>query len=238
MRLLIAVLSAATATGTQEAPAPPPLEQQASEKPASTDNPILAQPKADIDFEGWIGIGLQKQAGTLLMSESFASLSGSRGYTVSVYTPERWAQRLAYDAAVTFMPFSVAKLTEEDQRDVLRIDVEPSLPTQSAIGHVGTGSSVEHVVIRDTGGSEAIQPLTIEIFDAMTQERTDVRALRTATSETTTYRGAWAVFSMADVERIRAMDKKREFFITVVGDGRGEKNFHVKQRHFANFGRE
>ncbi len=45
------------------------------------------------------------------------------------------------------------------------------------------------------------------------------------------YVSAGAAFKMEDVERLRRMDKKGEFFIVVVGDNQN-KFFKIKERFF------
>jgi hypothetical protein len=51
------------------------------------------------------------------------------------------------------------------------------------------------------------------------------------------FTGLVAVFSLADLERIRSISPDREFFVTVIGARKkSNKDFRVKQKHFFRLG--
>jgi hypothetical protein len=51
------------------------------------------------------------------------------------------------------------------------------------------------------------------------------------------FAGLFAIFSMADVERIRSASPNREFLVTIVGARKkSNRDFRVKAKHFQRLG--
>jgi hypothetical protein len=145
------------------------------------------------------------------------------GFSVWIYTPEEWVCQRSFEAAREYRVLASDELTPEDLADVIRVVAYPDTPTEVSAAGMQQQSSVAHVVIRDARKQKAIQPIDKQTFTE------DVQNAMGAKLE---YVGVVAFFDAKEVDAIRQLDKKGEFHVTVVGDN-GEKNFKVKDQHFA-----
>jgi len=145
------------------------------------------------------------------------------GFKVWVYTPEEWVCHVSFEAAREYRVLTPEELTPEDLADVIRVVAYPDTPTEVVASGMLQQSSVAHVVIRDARKREAIQPI---------EKRTFTEDVQNAMGAKLQYVGLIAFFASEDVDSIRALDKKGEFHVTVVGDNE-EKNFKIKDKHFA-----
>ena len=145
------------------------------------------------------------------------------GFKVWIYTPEEWICQISFEAAREYRELERDELTPEDLADVVRVVAYPDTPTEVHAAGMQQQSSVAHVVIRDARKREAIQPI---------EKRTFTEDVQNAMGARLQYVGVVAFFDPQDVDAIRRQDKKGEFHVTVVGDN-GEKNFKIKDQHFA-----
>jgi hypothetical protein len=145
------------------------------------------------------------------------------GYTIVVYTPSQWIEHLAFHAKREMNVFSFADVTEAMRDPTLRVVAYPSQAAYLNGTGLSMASSVHRVVLSDTSRTITIQPL--ETTHDTVESNSALRSYN--------YTSAGATFNMADVERIRAMDVKGEFFVVVVGD-KSNKFFKIKERF--NFG--
>ena len=91
---------------------------------------------------------------------------------------------------------------------------------------MATGSaSVEHVILRDEQRRIVIQPTWTEPFDEEVANAMGGRA---------NFKGLNAKFPIDSLKEIRGSKGNAEFFVTVVGSTREEKNFKVKEKHFSD----
>jgi hypothetical protein len=143
------------------------------------------------------------------------------GYTIYVYTPASWIELKAFQARREMLPFGLADVTPEMRLPYIHVLASPSQPEYLNASGMGMASSVHRIVLSSTDRSDVVQPLS-ESHDKVELNS----ALRSFTQAS-----AGAVFSVADVERLRSEDPKGEFFLVVVGDNKN-KYFKVKTRFF------
>jgi hypothetical protein len=115
----------------------------------------------------------------------------------------------------------LADVTPEMRLPYIHVLASPSQPEYLNASGMGMASSVHRVVLSSTDRSDVVQPFS----ESHGQEELN-SALRSFTQAS-----AGAVFSLADVERLRSEDPNHEFFIVVVGDNKN-KYFKVKSRSF------
>jgi hypothetical protein len=152
---------------------------------------------------------------------SYATQGG--GFKVWIYTAEEWVCQRSFEAAREYRVLTHDELAPEDLANVVRVVAYPDTPTEVRAAGMQQQSSVAHVVIRDARKQQAIQPLAKQPFTEDVQNAMGARLQ---------YVGVLATFDASEVEAIRRLDKKGEFHVTVVG-GNEEKNFKVKDQHFA-----
>ncbi len=147
--------------------------------------------------------------------------SGTSGFTIYMFTPTSWIEFQAVRARREMMPFGLNDVTSDMRMPYLHVLALPS--TADYITGVGLSmaSSVRRVVMSNTERTETIQPL--DLSHGTVQSNSAFRSVD--------YVSAGAVFRMQDVQRLRGMDKNREFFIVVVGDNQN-KFFKIKERFF------
>ena len=144
------------------------------------------------------------------------------GFSLRVYTPTTWVQQQAADAAKFYRPFTLSEITEEMLEPVLRVVVYPDKPTKITGRSLAFTSSAEHVVLRDTAKALVVQPLSEEPFTDTVSS-----AFRDAA-----FVGLVATFPLEAVQQLRGPTGDKEFLIVVVGEGRRERQFKVKEKHF------
>lgn len=158
---------------------------------------------------------------TNLFSGLMCKTCQTTGYTIYVYTPESWIELKAVQAHREMLPFGLSDVTPEMRLPYIHVLASPSQPEYLNASGMGMASSVHRVVLSSTDRSDVVQPLS-ESHDEVELNS----ALRSFTQAS-----AGAVFSVADVERLRSEDPNQEFFIVVVGDNQN-KYFKVKSRFF------
>jgi len=148
----------------------------------------------------------------------------SSGFWVEAWTPLSWVEQQSSNAAKQYRNLTRAAVAEEGMLDpVFRVIVHPDTPNEvSRPGMSGT-SSVEHVVLRSQDRKIVIQPLSLEPFNEEAQNAFGAKVV---------FQGVMAQFSLAGLAAVRG--GSGEFFITVIGAGREEKNFKVKPKHFSS----
>jgi len=143
------------------------------------------------------------------------------GYTIFVYSPEQWIEQMAVNARREMLPFTADSVTSDMRMKMLHVVAMPSTPEYLNGTGFAFASSVHRIVITDTSRNEIVQPAQLNNSSVTTNS-----ALRSAEFST-----ANAAFMMTDVERLRALDGKSEFFITVTGSNQN-KFFKVKEKFF------
>jgi hypothetical protein len=119
----------------------------------------------------------------------------------------------------------VGDVTESDRLQVLRIVVNPDTPEAVVAGRgMRDSSSVEHVVLRSEDKRDAVQPLTVDPYQVDVQNAMGAKLA---------YAGVVAVFRMSDLDVVRRPSEKREFLVTVIGEGGRERDFKVKEKHLS-----
>jgi hypothetical protein len=144
------------------------------------------------------------------------------GFSLRVYTPKTWIEQQASNAAKEYRPFVVADITEEMLEPLLRVVVYPDKPTVISGQGMRNSQSVQHVVLRDEKKTLVVQPISKEPFSDVASS-----ALRDMA-----YEGIIATFPLDAVRTLRGPSGDKEFLIVVVGEGRQEKEFKVKEKHF------
>ena len=152
-----------------------------------------------------------------------ASAAPSNGFWLVAYTPLAWIQQAAADAAKEYRTMSADDVNESMRDNVLRVFVHPDTPNDVTRGGMRGTSSVQHVVLRNKTRKIVIQPLSKEPFSETSQNAMGAKV---------EFTGLLVTFSMDDLRELRGAKQDQEFFITIVGDGREEKNFEVKKKHF------
>jgi hypothetical protein len=153
---------------------------------------------------------------------SSGGAQSSTGFWVEVFTPTTWLEQQASIAAKKYQ-IMTAPVAAELLEPVLRIIAHPDMPnTVNRKGLQGT-ASVEHVILRDEKKKVVIQPTWTEPFD---EEASNAMGGKAA------FTGLNAKFDVAAIKEIRGPKGDQEFFITVVGSTREEKDFKVKDKHF------
>ena len=150
------------------------------------------------------------------------------GFSVMLYEPKAWIGAKRAKAAKEFKTLSEADLHENDRLSVLRVIVHADKPEYlTALGNADADNS-EHVVLRSLDKSVVVQPIAVEPTAEGVWNAFGARAA---------YAGSIAVFSMAELERIRSISPNREFFVTVVGKKIGSnRDFRIKPKHFFALG--
>jgi hypothetical protein len=148
----------------------------------------------------------------------------SSGFWVEAWTPLSWVEQQSSNAAKQYRSLTTGNVAEEAMLEpVFRVVVHPDKPNEvSRAGMSGT-SSVEHVVLRSQDRKIVIQPLSLEPFNEEAQNAMGAKVV---------FQGVMAQFSLAGLATVRG--GSGEFFITVIGAGREEKNFKVKPKHFSS----
>jgi hypothetical protein len=121
------------------------------------------------------------------------------------------------------MQFTPASITDNDHVAVVRVVVLPDSPQYFH----GFKDDVEHVVAESEDRKTVIQPLCTVA---------DLREWKNGLGANMQLSGMMAVFAQADVEKLRGLSPKREFFFTVIGAGKHARDFKVKEKFFPEYG--
>jgi hypothetical protein len=142
------------------------------------------------------------------------------GFSISVYTPERW---ITYQAAVArrlMEPFDFASVTPEMRAMILRVVALPKVPDRLNATGMAAASSVARIVLCSRSRQDIVQPLneqpTVVTVDSALRSKDYVEVAST--------------FNMNEVKRLRAMDPKGEFTIVVIAQDGSRKFFDVKSK--------
>lgn len=168
------------------------------------------------------GLVLEDSGMKFLNAMASPNATGPTGFSVIVYSPTTWIEQLSADAAREYKELKLEDLTDNDKAPVLRVIVNPNVPTRITGGSTAGSSSVQHVVLRGSNKKGAVQPISKDEFTTPVQNAMGAKL---------EYVGVRAVFPLDQLQPLRSSDKDGEFLITVVGE-KGEKNFTVKKKHF------
>ena len=169
------------------------------------------------------GQGFMKamHAASVGMNGYSSSAAPTSGFWLEAWTPLSWIEQMASNQAKIFKKLTEENITDEMQEDVFRVIVHPDTPSEVTAAGASGSSSVEHVVLRSEDRKIVIQPLSVTPFN---------EEAANAMGGKIVYQGVMAKFSMADLREVR--HGNGEFFITVIGAGRENKDFKVKEKHF------
>ena len=157
-----------------------------------------------------------------------AQQNSHTGYSVELYEPAAWLGKKRATASKEFKTFGIEDVDDRDRLPALRVHVSPDTPFVVTAAGTRNSHSVEHVVLRSVDKLVVVQPVSIEETTSPVQNGFGAKLL---------YTGATAMFSLEDLEKVRAGSPEREFFVTIVGQGRGaNRDFRVKQKHFQMLG--
>lgn len=166
--------------------------------------------------------GAAVRNGGLILRDEAIVTSPTTGFLVWTWSPTEWLVQQASAAAKEHRVLTIEDVPDEWTERVLRVEVQPSFPTH--VRSAALGRSVQHVVLRSIDRAATVQPLSKDLFDM---------EMRNEGGAVLTFTGARVQFALDDVHKLRARDKKGEFFITVVAaKGYGDKDFRVKEKHF------
>jgi ribosomal protein L25 (general stress protein Ctc) len=147
----------------------------------------------------------------------------SAGFWVEVFTPTTWIRQQASDAAREYRQMDPAAVADQAKAPVLRIIAHPDVPNVVTKSGLAGTSSVQHIVLRSEDKKIVVQPLSKETF---TEEAKNAMGGQVA------FEGINATFPMDALKELRGPKGNGEFFITIIGSSKEEKNFKIKQKHF------
>ena len=154
--------------------------------------------------------------------------SNHAGFSLMLYEPKAWLGAKKASAIKQFRSFTAADATEDDRAPVLRVVVFPDSPEYLTALGAAYANDAEHLVLRSIDRKQVAQPVAVQPMSKEFWSGLGARA---------SFTGLVAVFSLADLERIRSISPDREFFVTVIGARKkSNKDFRVKQKHFFRLG--
>jgi len=158
----------------------------------------------------------------------WARAGNHTGFAVWLYEPKAWLGAKKDIATRRFQPYREEDVPEDDRFQVLRIIVQPDTPEYLTAWGAANANNVDHVVLRSIDKAQVAQPVSLE---PTTEEFWSALGARAA------FAGLFAIFSMADVDRIRSVSPNREFLVTVIAPRKnGNRDFRVKPKHFQRLG--
>ena len=146
---------------------------------------------------------------------TFASTVMSAHFDISIFAPCDWIAHQASEAAKKYMTYEV---TEEDLPSGLLVFATPNFRLKFSYLR-----SVEHVVILSEDKKAPLQPASVVSSERPWSNLAGAEFI---------FNEVEATFDVAEVEKIRAMNKKGEFYVVVIGEGDQKKDFKIKQKHF------
>lgn len=150
------------------------------------------------------------------------------GFAVWLYEPKAWIGAKKELAVKRFQTYREDDVPEDDRFQVLRIIVQPDTPEYLTAWGAANASNTDHVVLRTVDKAQVAQPISVE---PTTREFWNALGVRAS------FIGLFAIFSMADVERIRSVSPNREFLVTVIGTRKNSnRDFRLKVKHFQRLG--
>ena len=159
----------------------------------------------------------------------YANRANHSGFSALILEPGAWLSRQRSAAEKKFLGYTIQDVTPQDRLNILRVVIFADMP-QFLNGH--PGNSVSHVVLRSTDRRVVAQPIYVEPFGQSAQNMFGASLSRG---------GEIAFFKMNALNIVRQGDPNREFFVTIVGEGRTGvgsyyRDFRVKRKHFAAMG--
>jgi hypothetical protein len=149
--------------------------------------------------------------------------TATSGFSIIIYSPFHWIEYQAAFAHHELRPFTVDDVTPEMRADVLHIVALPNTPDSLTGAGMSASSGVERIVVCDRSKTNTVQPLAEQSATTTVDS-----ALRSKD-----YTKLASVFNRAEVERLRDLDKRREFFVVVIGDSGARKFFDIKAKYAA-----
>lgn len=150
------------------------------------------------------------------------------GFAIWLYEPKAWLGAKREVALRRFRTYGEGDVPEDDRFQVLRVIVRPDTPEYLTGLGAASANNADHVVLRSIDKTQVAQPISVQ---PTTEEFWSALGARAS------FAGLFAIFSMADVERIRSTSPDREFLVTVVGvRKRSNRDFRVKSKHFRRLG--
>jgi hypothetical protein len=142
--------------------------------------------------------------------------NATTGFSLQIYSPMAWISYWAFDKHRQMKPVSLQDFSPLDVLSIVRIQVY----ADSAYHWIGQDFSADaaNVVIQSTNEKETLQPIANTPSDIC---------------------GCQIFFyDYASVEKIRDLDPKREFLISIIADTAhpgSDRVFKVKQKHFKHY---
>ena len=150
------------------------------------------------------------------------------GFAVWLYEPKAWLGAKKEVVTRRFQTYREEDVPEDDRFQVLRVIVRPDTPEYLTAMGAANANNADHVVLRSINKAQVAQPVSLE---PTTEEFWSALGARAS------FAGLFAIFSMADVERIRSGAPNREFFVTIIGAReKSNRDFRVKAKHFQRLG--
>jgi hypothetical protein len=131
---------------------------------------------------------------TSFLTAVLCTTCAESGYTIHVYTPEKWIQQMAVNAKREMLPFSGQDVIPEVRQKMFHVVAMPSTPEYLSGNGFSLSSSVHRIVLTDMRRTVVIQP--VELSNGSV---TSNSAFRSANFTT-----AHAGFMMNDVNQLRA----------------------------------
>ncbi len=151
--------------------------------------------------------------------QSFAAAGGgTTGFSAYAWTPLSWVVFQSHQKKKTYQELEV---TEDMLAPIFRVMALPDVPTNVTKQYGSSG--VEHVVIMSTDQQTVAQPIEKD-YDAVT--------MKNMLGWSTDYPMVIVSFELKEVLEVASLDKKSEFFITIIGTTGEEKKFKVKSKFF------
>jgi Sel1 repeat len=150
------------------------------------------------------------------------------GFAVWLYEPKAWLGAKKEVATRRFQTYREEDAPEDDRFQVLRVIVRPDTPEYLTAFGAANANNADHVVLRSIDKAQVAQPVSLEPTTEQFWSALGARA---------SFAGLFAIFSMADVERIRSASPNRQFLVTIVGArNRSNRDFTIKAKHFQRLG--
>lgn len=168
---------------------------------------------------GQIGLTLndtQMNLGSHILTPEYAV----SGFTVILFTPERWVEYEAALAKHELRPFGLADVTSGMRLNALHVVALPSSPDRLNGANMSAASGVDRVAICSAKCAQTIQPLSEE-----TGKVTLDSALRSID-----YTKLASTFNAAEVDALRNSKGSKSFYVAVIGENGSRKLFEVQNR--------
>lgn len=132
---------------------------------------------------------------------------------LQIHTPLTWIQQIASDAARRGRTFSVANVTDEMTRSVIRV---------TATGANATTTPLRHIVLRNEARAVVVQPLSKEAFS---------EHVLNAKGESVVFDGLRVTFPLDAVRELRGPAGNSEFIVAVIDAAGVETDVKISTAH-------